>query len=102
MSAPTRNDDAPETSIRVHRLLARALNLGLPVEESAMTKGCWTVILDGSMRQRMLNIYTAPNQGAEVYLIDDGIGFYEQISQTRARTEMDDAAASAETAQEES
>ena len=102
MSTPTSNSDAPDTSTRVHRLLTRALDLGLPVEESKVAKGCWSVILDGSMRQRMLNIYTAPNQGAEVYLIDDGIGVYDQITQARARTEMDEAAvaASAQTAQE--
>jgi hypothetical protein len=101
VSEPTLNDDAPDTSTRVLRLLTRAQNLGLPVEESEMTKGCRRIILDGSMRQRMLNVYNAPNQGAEVYLVDDGIGFYDQISQTRARTEMD-AAAAAAVAQEES
>jgi hypothetical protein len=101
VSAPTSNPDAPDSSTRVHRLLSRALDLGLPVEKSTVAKGCWSVILDGSMRQRMLNIYTAPNQGAEVYLIDDGIGVYDQITQARARTEMD-AAADAAVAQEDS
>lgn len=92
MSRPVLNGDAPPATTRVQRLLDEAARLDLPVEQSTVTNGTWRVILDGSMRQRMLNIYTAPNQGAEVYLIDDGIGFYEQITQARARAEMAEAA----------
>lgn len=69
---------------RVRRLLDASAAAGLPVTASASTHDCWTVTLDTAGGRVKLNVYGEGGNAAEVYLVDDDRGDYDQITQTRA------------------